>query len=78
MAKDKIAPVTNPGVDIAEELRFLIGETGLLEDLMGAFRIKIYHTRAFPWDDVFKTLLYREFQVWVSHHKADIYIEAKP
>ena len=42
MAKDKIAPVTNPGVDIADELRFLIGETGLLEDLMGAFRIKIY------------------------------------
>lgn len=78
MAAQKIPPVINPGVDIAEQLRYLIGETGVLEDALGAFRIKIHHTRMFPWDDVFKALLYRDFQVWVTRHKADLYIEAKP
>jgi hypothetical protein len=78
MAQTKVPPVINPGVDVAEQLRFLIGETGILEDVMGSFRIKVFHTRMFPWDDVFKTLLYRDFQVYVTRHKADLYIEAKP
>lgn len=78
MADKKVPPVINPGVDVAEQLRYLIGETGQLDDAMGSFRIKIFHSRMFPWDDVFKTLLYRDFQVWVTRHKADLFIEAKP
>lgn len=77
MADKKVPPVINPGVDVAEQLRYLIGETGQLDDAMGSFRIKIFHSRMFPWDDVFKTLLYRDFQVWVTRHKADLFIEAK-
>ena len=78
MPPTKPPPVINPTVDVGEELKRLMGETGALIDSMGAFKIKVYHTRMFPWDDVFKTLLYRDFQVYVTRHKADLYIEAKP
>lgn len=78
MADKKVPPVINPGVDVAEQLRYLIGDTGVLDDALGTFRIRVFHTRMFPWDDVFKTLLYRDFQVWVGRHKADLFIEAKP
>ena len=78
MAKDKIPPVINPGVDVADELTYLIADTGGLEEVMGGYRIKVYHTRAFPWDDVFKVLLFRDFKVYVSRHKADLFIEAMP
>jgi hypothetical protein len=71
-------PVHNPGVDHAEHLHYLIGETGSINEAMGGYRIKVFHTRAFPWDDVFKTLLYRDFRVYVTRHKADLYIEATP
>ncbi|HET6248143.1 MAG TPA: hypothetical protein VFE47_10640 [Tepidisphaeraceae bacterium] len=72
----KIPLVINPTVDVGESLRYLVGDTGAVQELMGGFRIKIYHTRAFPWDDVFKTLLFRDFRVYVSRHKADFFIEA--
>ena len=78
MAKDKIPPVINPGVDVADELTYLIADTGGLEEVMGGYRIKVYHTRAFPWDDVFKVLLFRDFKVYVNRHKADLFIEAMP
>lgn len=78
MAKEKIPPVINPTVDVGDELNFLIGETGGLEQLMGGYRIKVYHTRAFPWDEVFKVLLFRDFKVYVTRHKADLFIEAMP
>ena len=56
-----------------------ISQTGLtLEEAPGGFLIKVCHTRAFPWDDVFKTLLYRDVKVCVVSKKADIYIEATP
>jgi hypothetical protein len=74
----KTTPVINPAIDVGDELRFLIGETGAVQDSLGAFRIKVFHTRMFPWDEVFKTLLYRDFQVFVTRDKAEIYIEAKP
>jgi hypothetical protein len=64
--------------DIEQQLIYLMGDTGGLQSVMGAFRIKVYHTRAFPWDDVFKLLLYRDFKVDVTHHKADLFIEARP
>ena len=71
-----IPPVTNPAVDVGEALRYLVADTGAVHELMGGFRIKIYHTRAFPWDDVFKTLLFRDFRVYVTRHKADFFIDA--
>ena len=70
--------VYNPGADLAQHLHYLIGETGSINEAMGGYRIKVFHTRAFPWDDVFKTLLYRDFRVYVTRHKADLYIEATP
>jgi hypothetical protein len=78
MAKDKVPPVINPTVDVGDELEFLIGETGGLEQMMGGYRIRVYHTRAFPWDEVFKVLLFRDFKVFVGRRKADLYIEAMP
>ena len=71
-----IPPVTNPSVDLGESLAYLIGDTGGLQESMGGFKIKVYHTRAFPWGEVFKMLLYRDFRVYVTRHKADIFIEA--
>jgi hypothetical protein len=74
----RIPPVINPAIDVGEELQRFIGDTGAVHDVLGGYRIHVYHTRGFPWDDVFKALLYREFQVSLGHHKADIFIEAKP
>ena len=72
----KIPPVTNPGIDVAELLRYVMGDTGDLYQVMGGFRIKIYHAAGFPWAEVFRALLYRDFRVTVTRHKADIFIEA--
>ncbi len=78
MAENNNSPLANPGVDVAESLRYMMGDTGDLQESMGGFRIKIYHVRAFPWGEVFKALLYRDFKVYVTRHKADLYIEAAP
>ena len=64
--------------DASEELNWLIGDTGAVQDWMGGYKIKVFHTRGFPWDDVFKSLLYRNFKVYVTRHKADLFIEAQP
>ena len=69
-------PVMNPNVDVAESLRYMMGDTGDLQSSMGGFRIKVYHTRAFPWGEVLKTLVYLDFRVYVTRHKADLIIEA--
>ena len=78
MAKERIPPVINPTVDVGDELTFLIGDTGGLEEMMGGYRIKVFHTRAFPWDEVFKVLLFRDFKIYVGRRKADLFIEAMP
>jgi hypothetical protein len=78
MAKEKIPPVINPTVDVGDHLAFVIGETGGVEPMMGGYRIRIFHTGAFPWDEVFKILLFRDFKVYVNRHKADLFIEAMP
>ena len=78
MAQDKTPPVINPSVDVGEQLTYLIGDTGGIQDVMGGYKIKIFHTLGFPWDEVFKLLLFRDFKVYVSRHKADLYIEAHP
>jgi hypothetical protein len=74
----KTAPVENPSADVGELLAHLMGDTGGIATAMGGYRIKVYHTRAFPWDEVFKELLYRDFKVYLTRHKADIFIEAQP
>ena len=75
---EKVPPVINPSVDVGEHLSFVMGETGALQEAMGGYRIKVYHAGAFPWDEVFKILLYRDFRVYVTRHKADMFIEAQP
>ena len=76
-AQPHIPPVTNPNVDVAELLRYTMGDTGDVQEFMGGFRIKIYHAKAFPWDQIVRALLYRDFRVSVIRHKADILIEAR-
>lgn len=78
MAKDKVPPVINPTVDVGEELAFLIGDTGGIQDSMGGYRIKVFHSGAFPWAEVLKALVFRDFRVYVTRHKADLFIEAQP
>ncbi|CAN5436878.1 hypothetical protein BH10PLA1_BH10PLA1_04050 [soil metagenome] len=76
MANPKEPPVTNPGIDVAELLRYLMGDTGDLQDAAGGFRIRVFHASGFPWAEVFKALVYRDFRVYVTRHKADLLIEA--
>jgi len=70
--------VTNPGADVGDALAYYIGHTGTIEPAMGGYRIRVHHTRGFPWDEVFKALLYRGFKVYVTNAKADLIIEAAP
>ncbi|HTW93227.1 MAG TPA: hypothetical protein VMD30_00435 [Tepidisphaeraceae bacterium] len=78
MHPKKAGTFLNPAIDVAETLRYVMGDTGDLQETMGGFRIKVHHTRAFPWDEVFKALVYRDFKVYVTRHKADLFIEATP
>ena len=70
-------PVMAPGIDLADALQDLMGDTGDLRGSMGGFRIKVHH-RAFPWAEIFKALLYRDFRIAVTRNQADIVIEATP
>ena len=76
MERSKVPLVTNPGMDVAVLLRHVMGDTGDLQEVMGGFRIRVFHMRGFPWAEVFQALLYRDFRVSVTRHKADISIEA--
>ena len=77
-ADNKLPPVTTARVDIGTVLAELCVGTGVVQAQGGGFRIKVFHARAFPWDEIFKQLLYRDFRVYVTHHKADLFIEASP
>jgi hypothetical protein len=70
------SPDASHAVDLAESLAFLMGDTGAVQESLGGFKIKVYHSRAFPWGEVVKALLYRDFRVSVTRRKADIFIEA--
>ena len=74
----KVPPVINPGVDVGEHLVWLVGQTGAVQNAGAGYRIKIYHAGMFPWAEVFKDLVYRDFKVYVTRHKADLYIDAQP
>jgi hypothetical protein len=69
-------PAADPKSDLLDQLKYLLGVTGGILESDSAIRIKIYHTRAFPWDDVLKLLLYRNYKVNVTCKKADLFIEA--
>ena len=56
MDPSKVPPVTNPGIDVGESLAYLMGDTGGVQESLGGFKIKVYHTKAFPWGEVFKWL----------------------
>ncbi len=71
-------PVADPDANVARELERIVGDMGVVEEEGGAFRVKVAHSRAFPLDDVFKQLLYRDYKVEVTKHKADLIIEARP
>jgi hypothetical protein len=78
MAEKRTPPVKDPTANIEQELNRIVGHMGIVEEANGALRIKVAHSRAFPWDDVFKELLYRDFKVEVTKHKADLIIECRP
>ena len=75
---DQVNPSPDAGraVDLGESLAYLMGDTGAVQESLGGFKIKIFHSRAFPWGEVVKALLYRDFRVSVTRRKADIFIEA--
>ncbi len=76
MDDKKLSPIADPGIDIGQRLRILMGDTGGVHESLGGFQIEVYHTRGFPWADVFKTLLDHQFRVYVTRRKADVRIEA--
>jgi hypothetical protein len=72
----KIPPVVDPGADVRDLLTVIIGETGELDSQPTPLKIAVFHANSFPWDEVFKTLLYRDYKVGVTKYKADLFIEA--
>jgi len=78
LAERRVAIITTAGLHRRDQPAFLIGDTGGLQQAMGGYRIKIYHSGAFPWAEVFKALVFRDFRVYVTRHKADLFIEAQP
>jgi hypothetical protein len=70
--------MTDASEDLVQQLTWLMSDTGELTRADNGFRIKVFHSRAFPWDDVFKALLYAHFKVSVTRQKADLFIEATP
>jgi hypothetical protein len=78
MAEKRTPPVADPTANIEKEINRIVGDMGVVEESNGALRVKVAHSRAFPWDDVFKQLLYRDYKVEVTKHKADLIIEGRP
>jgi hypothetical protein len=70
--------VIDPDVDVGVVVRDIVGHMGAVEQADGGFKIKIHHGGAFPWHELFKALLYRDYKVAVTRKKAELYIEATP
>ena len=68
--------VIDPDVEIGIVIRDIVGHMGAVVEEGGVFKIKIHHGGAFPWDELFKALLYRDCKVSITRKKADLYIEA--
>ena len=70
--------VIDPDADLTLVVRSIVGLMGDVEDLPGGgLKIKVHHGGSFPWDNLFKALLYRDLKVAVTRHKADLYVEAQ-
>jgi hypothetical protein len=67
-----------PYVDVAEELSRLTGHSATIQNVMGAFRLKIPPTASFPWAEVFRLLLRHDFKVDITREDPDLIIEARP
>ena len=65
-------------IDVAQELARLVADTGSVQDVMGAFRIRVRNASTFPWAAVLACLLDRDFKVDVTRHEADLVIQARP
>lgn len=68
--------VTDPDVEIGIVIRDIVGHMGAVEQDGGSFKIKVHHGGSFPWDILFKALLYRDYKVAITRLKAEIFIEA--
>lgn len=75
---DNLPPLMSAKIDVSTVLAELVRHSGAVQEAYGGFRIKVLHSRAFPWPEVFKELLFRNFRVDVTRHKADLFIEARP
>lgn len=76
MSDAKPLSVINPDADLPGHLNYLISDTATLEESGSSLKIKIFHSRAFPWEDVFKALLFRGYAVKITNIKADLFIDA--
>ena len=72
----KPAPVIDPDVEIGIVVRDIVGHMGAVEQLESGFKIKVHHGGSFPWHELFKALLYRDYQVAVTRKKAELFVEA--
>ena len=77
MTTDTLPPVINPTMDVGEILKELIGDTATCVPVTGGYTLRVHHLRSFPWDDVFKALLFRDYKVFVARQKADVLIEVQ-
>jgi len=68
--------VTDPDVEIGIVIRDIVGHMGAVEQNGDSFKIKVHHGGSFPWDVLFKALLYRDYKVAITRQKAEIFIEA--
>jgi hypothetical protein len=68
--------VIDPEVEVSIVIRDLVGHMGDVDEIPGGFKIKIHHGGSFQWFELFKALLYRDFKVNVTRHKAELFIEA--
>ena len=75
-ASKKSSLVTDPDVEVGIVIRDIVGHMGAVEQSDTGFKIKVHHGGAFPWDELFKALLYRDYKVAVTRHKAELYVEA--
>ncbi len=78
MANGNTPPVINPTVDVGELLSEVIGDTGAVQSFLGGYRIRVFHTGAFPWEEAVKVLVFRDFKIYITRKKAEIVIEAQP
>lgn len=70
------ALVIDPDVEIGIVVRDIVGHMGAVEQTDNGFKIKVHHGGSFPWDELFKALLYRDYKVSITRKKAELFIEA--